>query len=130
VVINVRAGRGYLNEKINNYNIPNAVNYTCSTGQPGSCESGFNLFPSGNFLTNKDISIRKTFEADVSYYVSNLFGRHAFKFGYQLNKLFNDDNEGFVDTGVLDFAFGQTSNDKAGRERGFGIDPGALGVGS
>ncbi len=129
MVINVRGGRSYLNEKISNYGIPNAVRYTCSTGGfGGNCASGFSNFPT-NFLTVGDISIRRTLDADLSY-LANFGGRHEFKFGYQYNGLSNNDNEGYVDTGILDFQFGQTAAGKDGIQRGFGITPGALGVGS
>src|SRR6267378_6866634 len=129
LVLNVRGGRSYLNEKVSNYRIPDGPNYTCSVGRAGVCGTGFAQFPN-IFKTKKDISIRKTLDVDVSYLVNNLGGRHNFKGGYQLNKLFNDDNEGYFDTGTLDFAFGLTTTDRNGAERGFGKDAGALGVGT
>jgi hypothetical protein len=129
LVLNARAGRSYLNEKVQNYGVPDGPNYTCSNGRAGSCNTGFSLYPT-IFKTKKDISIRKTLDVDVAYLVNSFAGRHNFKFGYQYNGLHNDDSEGYVDTGVIDFAFGQTTNDKNGNERGFGKDPGALGVGT
>ncbi|MEP6818412.1 MAG: TonB-dependent receptor [bacterium] len=127
-VFNARAGRSYLNEKVNNYGIPTGPNYTCSNGRAGSCSTGFALFPT-IFKTNKDISIRKTLDLAASY-LFNAAGRHDLKGGYQYNALSNDDNEGYVDTGVIDFSFGQTVSDRNGNERGPGFDPGALGVGT
>ncbi len=133
----VRYGRSYLNEKISNYGVPNLVNYTCSTGRAGSCNTGFALV-GNNFSTNKDISIRRTFDANAALYVGNLGGRHSFKFGYQYNGLSNDVDEGYVTTGIIDYSFGGQVSDRNGCTRGFMVTPvagcptdtTALGVGS
>jgi hypothetical protein len=140
--INVRFGRSYLNEKVDAYGVPNAVNYTCSTGAPGGCTTGVSLYPSGNSATFKDISTRRTFDAVATYYVGNFGGRHIFKGGYQYNGLANDVSTGNTSTGTIDFSFGGTVSDRNGCTRGLPIilpanpapgcprDIGALGVGS
>ncbi|MEO6590127.1 MAG: TonB-dependent receptor [Pyrinomonadaceae bacterium] len=142
LVFNARYGRSYLNEKISNYGVPNIVNYTCSNGRVGICETGFALVPN-NFATVKDISIRRTFDANVGLYVNNFGGRHSFRFGYQYNGLSNDVDEGYAGTGIIDFSFGGNTTDRNGCPRGnipagtpiptgcsANPDPTALGVGS
>ncbi len=139
--LNVRFGRSYLNEKIDNYGVPNATNYTCSAGNGGAlgssgCTTGVSLFPNGNFGTFKDISIRRTFDVLVTTYLSNFGGRHIFKGGYQYNGISNDVATGNTTTGAIDFSFGGTTTDRNGCTRpnptpapGCPADPGALGVG-
>ena len=145
--INVRFGRSYLNEKIDAYGVPNATNYTCSVGNGGNlggtgCTTGVSLFPSGNFGTFKDISIRRTVDALATYYVSNFGGRHIFKGGYQFNGISNDVATGNTTNGSIDFSFGGITTDRRGCPRGIvpagtiippgcsaNPDPGALGVG-
>ena len=140
--INVRWGRSYLNEKVDAYGVPQATNYTCSTGNGGTlgstgCTTGVSLYPSGNSGTLKDISIRKTFDAIGTYYLGNLGGRHIFKGGYQRNEISNDVATGNTLFGSIDFSFGGTVTDRNGCLRpnptpapGCPADPGALGVGS
>lgn len=136
VILNARFGRSYLNEKFNNYGIPNSTQYTCSTGgAPLNCATGFSNFPS-NFLTNKDISVRKTFDVSAAFYF-NAGGHHGLKGGYQRNALRNDDDEGYVSTGSIDFSRGGVTTDRNGCVRpnptpvaGCPSDPGALGVGT
>ncbi len=105
LIVNVRAGRNFLNEKLGSYGIPRSVRYLCSTsgtpsGVAGSgCSAGFTNFAS-NYQTDYDVSTRRTLDADVSLVGINLGGRHNFKFGYQLNKLFNTTKQGYADTGV------------------------------
>lgn len=106
LVLNFRAGRSFLNEKLGSYGIPRSVRYLCSTsGNPASvpgsgCSSGFNNFVT-NFQIDYDVSTRTTFDGDASLIGVNAGGRHNIKFGYQLNKLFNTTNQGYVDTGQV-----------------------------
>lgn len=130
LVFSVRGGRNYLNEKDDSYGIPNQLRIRCTNssniGLPGvtpagACAAGFqNIGP--NSVTSKDISTRNTFDADASLLVDNLGGRHNFKFGYQLNRLFNDVDAGFFNTGSVIYNFGQTA-------RGIGGGPGEFGNG-
>ena len=96
LVISARFGRNYLNEKDSSYGVPAGPRIRClNGGSPAGvpatnpCASGFNS-TSDITTTVKDISTRKTFDADAAYLADNLLGRHNFKFGYQLNKLSND----------------------------------------
>lgn len=105
-VINLRAGRTFLNEKLGSYGIPNQLRFLCSTSGtpsaiPGSnCSSGFTNFPN-NFQVNYDVSTRTTFDADASLVGINFGGRHNFKFGYQFNRLFNTTDQGYANTGIV-----------------------------
>jgi len=125
LAINVRAGRGYLNEKINNYGIPNIPRIRCITAGPG-CGAGFASIPP-NFLTERDISIRKTFDVDATYLLSNFGGRHQFAGGYQRNAISNDVNEGYVGTGEVRLFYGRNFADNNGDARG--VASGAAGYG-
>lgn len=118
-VINVRGGRGFLNELDASYGVPNGLRIRClgsgtvlgglpDFGCGASNNVGFdNIGP--NSVTNKDVSIRNTFDADAQVFINNFGGRHIFKFGYQLNRLENDVDSGFFNTGRIDFFFGQTA---------------------
>lgn len=118
-VINIRGGRGFLNELDASYGVPNALRVRCLGsatvlgGLPGfgcgaSNTVGFDNI-GNNSVTNKDVSIRNTFDADAQVLINNFGGRHIFKFGYQLNRLENDVDSGFFNTGRIDFFFGQTA---------------------
>lgn len=98
---NARYGRGYLNEKSNNYGIPQATNYTCASFACSAGGAGYRLYQT-NSPTVKDISIRKTFDGNVGLYLNNFGGRHNFKFGYQYTGLSNDVDDGNVSFGTID----------------------------
>jgi hypothetical protein len=110
IVLNLRAGRTFLNEKLGSYGIPRSVRYLCSTtgnpaGVAGSgCSSGYTNFAS-NFQIDYDVSTRNTLDADASFVGINAGGRHNIKVGYQLNKLFNTTKQGYADTGVVVLAY-------------------------
>lgn len=125
LIFDVRGGRSYLNEKITGYGIPNVVRFRCITAGP-NCAAGFSSV-SDNFANVKDISIRKTFDANVSYYLSNFFGRHNLKAGYQYNQISNDADQGYVGTGEIRLFFGRTFPGLDGNPRGAG--PGESGYG-
>ena len=114
MVISVRGGRNYLNEKDSSYGVPSVTRIRClNGGSPAGvpatnpCASGFNSV-SDISKTAKDISTRKTLDADLTYMVDNLAGRHNFKFGYQLNKLFNDVDTGYFGIGEVRLFFNQS----------------------
>ena len=131
LVVNVRAGRTYLNEKLGSYGIPNSIRYLCSTASSASVAAAAGCAPgTQNFLTNFqtpfDISTRKTFDADASYLASGLGGRHQFKGGYQWNALSNSTRQGYANTGQLTLIWGsQTIANQTGQAPA----PGAIGVG-
>lgn len=115
LVLNFRAGRSFLNEKLGSYGIPNQTRYLCSTsGDPAlipggvaaaGCTRGFNNF-TNNFQIAYDVSTRTTFDADAAVVGVNLGGRHNFKFGYQFNKLFNSVDQGYANTGQVVLYYG------------------------
>ena len=102
ISIDVRYGRGYLNEKLNNYGIPQATNYICPDFSCSAGNAGYRLFQT-NSPTVKDISIRKGFDATLGVYLNNFGGRHNFRFGYQYTGLSNDVDDGNVSFGTLSF---------------------------
>jgi hypothetical protein len=109
LVVNFRAGRSFLNEKLNSYNIPAVTRFVCSTTNAGipagaGCSSGFQNI-GNNFQIFFDVSTRTTFDADAGLYF-NAGGRHALKFGYQFNRLFNDVNQGYVPFGIVVLFYG------------------------
>lgn len=108
-LLNFRAGRGFLNEKLDTYGLPRTTRFICNgTPQnvPGSnCSAGFQNV-SNNSARDYEVSERTTFGADASLYGVNFFGRHFFKFGYQYNRLFNDISEGYTNTGIVQLFYG------------------------
>ena len=130
-VVNVRAGRTFLNEKLGSYGIPNTIRYLCSASSSASesalhgCTIGQQNFAT-NFQIPFDVSTRKTFDADASYLVSGLGGRHAFKGGFQYNGISNTTEQGYADVGQLTMIWGtQTIANQTGQAPA----PGAIGVG-
>jgi hypothetical protein len=124
LVINVHAGRSFLNEKLGSYGIPNVTRYTCSTssifssattppttGAPttsqAQCNLGFASFPS-NYQVAYDVSTRTLFDTDASLVGLNFGGRHNIKFGYQYNGIFNTTDQGYRNTGVFVLAYGNS----------------------
>jgi hypothetical protein len=130
VVLNLRAGRTFLNEKLGSYGLPNGVRFLCSASGvpqnvPGSgCGAGFTNF-ANNFQIAYDVSTRRTLDADASFVGINAGGRHNIKVGYQLNKLFNTTKQGYADTGVVVLGYGISLSSQTGQTN----TPGALGFG-
>ncbi len=130
-ILSARYGESALNERLGSYGIPtNIPRVRCITGNTGvagvtpggTCASGFSSVPSV-FGTVRDISRRKTFDADATVIINDFGGRHNIKFGYQLNRLSNDVDQGYVDstrTGEIRFFYGRSS-------RGFGTVAGGIG---
>jgi hypothetical protein len=110
-VINFRIGRSFLNEKLSGaYGVTPMTRYLCSTSGnpqnfPGSnCARGYNS--GDNTVRNFDVSTRTTYDADVSFVGINAGGRHNIKVGMQYNRLFNDVQSGYVDTGYVVLYYG------------------------
>ena len=121
LVLNFRGGRNFLNEKLNSYGIPDSTRVLCSG------TSRFDLIPAGdygcsagdqnfanNFQIPFDTSTRTTFDADASLFGINLGGRHNFKFGYQFNRLFNETEQGYPETGYVILYYGRTIDEILG----------------
>ncbi len=110
LVLNFRAGRSFLNEKLNSYGVPAVTRFQCSTTNAGipagaGCVSGFQNV-ANNTQIFFDVSTRATFDADASLVGINLGGRHNFKFGYQLNRLFNTVRNGYTNLGIVTLFYG------------------------
>ncbi len=105
IILNFRAGRNFLNEKLGSYGLTPFTRYLCSTSGapqnvPGSnCNAGFNT--GSNFTTDFDVSTRRTFDIDGSFVGVNAGGRHNIKVGYQNNRLFNTVQNGYKSTGYV-----------------------------
>jgi len=112
MVLNFRAGRSFLNEKLNSYGLPRITRFICAAGwaastTPGSnCTSGFNNI-ANNFQINYDVSTRTTFDIDASFVGIEAAGRHNFKVGYQFNRLFNTVDQGYADLGIVQLFYGR-----------------------
>ena len=112
LVFNFRAGRNFLNEKLNSYGLPRVTRFVCAAGwaadtTPGSnCSSGFQNI-ANNFQINYDVSTRTTFDVDASFIGINAFGRHNIKTGYQFNRLFNTVDQGYADLGIVQLFYGR-----------------------
>lgn len=108
-ILNFRAGRSFLNEKLDSYGIPRITRFVCAgnpASVPGSnCSAGFQNI-SNNSVRDYDASTRTTFDAEGSVVGIDGFGRHNFKFGYQYNHLFNKIREGYADTGIVQLFYG------------------------
>jgi Carboxypeptidase regulatory-like domain/TonB dependent receptor/TonB-dependent Receptor Plug Domain len=111
--LNVRYGRGYLNEKSVNYGVPQVTQYTCISDGCSAGGAGYRNVPT-NSLTLKDISIRKTLDVTAGLYVGNFGGRHSFRFGYQYTGLSNDLDDGNVSLGTIDVNLSGTASDRNG----------------
>jgi hypothetical protein len=105
----VRYVRGFLNEKLGSYFVPNTTRFRCRTGGAAFCGAAGFQNTTNNFQVERDASTRQTFDAIASYLVGNLGGRHEFRAGYQLNKIKNEVSSGYADTGVANLYYGQTT---------------------
>lgn len=119
LVTTLRYARGFLNEKLNSYFIPESPRFRCRTvtgnaslglttaqiAALAGCVAGFQN-TTNNFAIDRDVSIRNTVDADFSYLVSNFGGRHEFKGGYQFNRISNDVSQGYRDQGIVNLCYG------------------------
>ncbi len=127
-ILAARYGKSALDERLGSYGIPDIERVRCIRGNTavpgitpgGTCGSGFSNVPTV-FGTSRDISERETFDADASAIFTGFGGRHNIKFGYQLNRLSNDVDQGYLNTGEIRLFYGESS-------RGFGtVVPGGVG---
>lgn len=110
-VLNFRNGRSFQNEKIGSYGLTAGQRFGVSTGSPiNPCDSsqinwpgtvnycrGFNT--GSNSVLIYDVSTRTTYDVDGSFVGVDAGGRHNIKFGYQLNKLYNNVDSGYTSLG-------------------------------
>lgn len=133
-VISIRGGRSFLNEKARpeegafSDGVPRTQRFICAVGDArGGCASGFQNFPS-NYAIDYDVSVRRTLDADVSYLVNDLAGRHGFKFGYQYNSITNNVSSGNRNFGIAQLFYGMPLAELTGNT-GLTPSPGAIGSG-
>ena len=146
----VRYTRGFLNEKLNSYFVPQTPRVTirqctgafaniaacrAASGVPADLATpvGFTN-TTNNTQILRDISIRNQINADISYLVSDFGGRHEFKGGYEHNKIFNDVERGYdaPNLGRFDLYYGRTTftNPFGFPNPPFAPRPGIAGVGT
>ena len=104
LVIDGRYNRGFLNEKLGNYFVPQFVEVAACT-----IDAGAQPFPctttGSSSQTVKDVSVRETYEFSGTY-IFEAAGRHELKGGYQRYTIFNDVQQGNNAYGSLSFFVG------------------------
>ena len=126
IVIDGRYSRGFLNEKLGNYFVPQFV-------QIAGCTNNTNPpieFPcattGANSITTKDVSVRESYEFSGTY-IFKAGGRHELKGGYQRYTIFNDVQSGNNAIGQLRFFIGTPISSL---QPGVQDTPGAIGSAS
>jgi hypothetical protein len=119
MVVTARGGYSFLNEKIGSYGVPNIVGseriFISGLSQTPPPEAGGVRGSANRPFSEQllfDVSRRRTFDVDASYFVSNFGGRHLFKGGYQLNALSNDVFTTFINQ--VSIRYGLTINQTSG----------------
>ncbi|MDH3530430.1 MAG: TonB-dependent receptor, partial [Acidobacteriota bacterium] len=108
--LNFRAGRVFLNEKLDSYGAIDQTRYLCSSvgtpqNVPGSnCSPGFNT--SSNFVNRHDANTRTSASIDGGLVGINALGRHQIRIGYQYDRVDREVNQGYVDTGYIVLYYG------------------------
>ena len=104
IVIDGRYSRGFLNEKLGNYFVPQFVEVAACTRDAGAAPFPCTTTGSSS-QTVRDISIRETYEFSGAY-LFNGGGRHELKGGYQRYTVLNDVQSGNNLYGQLSFFIG------------------------
>ena len=131
IIVSARYGYSFLNQKIGNYGIPpvGAPFFRCSFfSQNISAEAGCAAGDTQGVFTFEllfDVSTRHTFDIDGSFFMNALGGRHAFKVGYQLNRLANSISD--KSTPFISILYGETLSNLSGRP--LANNPNAIGAG-
>ncbi|MGZ5480897.1 MAG: TonB-dependent receptor domain-containing protein [Pyrinomonadaceae bacterium] len=102
LIFDARYSRGFLNEKLGNYFVPETVQiFSC-----GTPNVNFPCATTGaNTITRKDVSLRKSFESSVAY-IFSAGGQHELRGGYQRFTIFNDVQSGNSTVGRISFNYG------------------------
>lgn len=138
LVVTARGGYSFLNEKLGNYGIPSVAGGAVTRYLTNACDSG-TVAPAGfqtcgtqNFgavtQTVFDVSRRRTFDADASYFVGNFGGRHQFKGGMQWNGVSNNLLSTREDVIVMQFGPSRSIAAATGRSD-VPTSPGIIGIG-
>jgi hypothetical protein len=102
-IVNARYTRGFQNQKLGSYGIAAQPRIICqsvpaaSQGQAG-CIQGFSSVRTNDLIV-RDVSLRTTIDANVTYLVNSFGGRHEFKGGWQKSDITNDVLTGNPGTG-------------------------------
>jgi len=128
LVIDGRYSRGFLNEKLGNYFVPQVVQIAGCTNT-NTPPIAFPCATTGaNSITVKDVSLRTSYDVSAAY-IFNAGGRHELKGGYQRFTIFNDVQSGNNAIGQLRFFIGP-NNLISSLQPGLVNTPGAIGSGS
>jgi hypothetical protein len=124
LVFDGRYTRGFLNEKLGNYFVPETVQiFSC-----GTPNVNFPCTTTGaNTITRKDVSVRQSYEGSVAY-IFNAGGQHELRGGYQRFTIFNDVQSGNNAIGRLSFNYGTSITTLIGGN--VTASPNAVGSGS
>ncbi len=124
LVLDFRFSRGFLNEKLGNYFVPETVQiFSCGSANPNfPCST-----TAANTITRKDVSVRTSYDASASY-TFTAGGRHELKGGYQRYSIFNDVQSGNSTVGRISFNYGTPISTLLGG--GVTDTPGAVGSAS
>ncbi len=124
LIFDGRYSRGFLNEKLGNYFVPQTVQiFSC-----GTPNVNFPCTTTGaNTITTKDISIRQSYEFSTAY-VFGAGGQHELRGGYQRFTIFNDVQSGNNAIGRLSYNYGTSITTLIGGN--VTSTPGAVGSGS
>lgn len=130
IVANFRFSRGFLNEKLNSYYIPNETRFVCTgvdaRALGSGCQLGFQNITNNSQIAY-DASKRENYEGDFSY-LTSFAGRHEFKGGYQYATVSNDVKNGYTQTGIVQLFYGTNIQALSGSSDVV-ITPGQIGSG-
>jgi hypothetical protein len=110
LVFSGRFSRGFLNEKLASYFVPEFTRVQCF-GTPtvaNGCANGFT--DPANTRVVRDVSVRTNYEGDGTF-LFNAGGRHELKAGYQYFRIKNDVLRGYSDLGLLQIVNGTTCSE-------------------
>ena len=124
LIIDGRYTRGFLNEKLGNYFIPETVQlFSC-----GTPNVNFPCSTTGaNLITRKDVSLRQSYDFSAAY-IFNAGGQHELRGGYQRFTIFNDVQSGNSTVGRISYNYGTSISTLIGGN--VTATPGAVGSGS
>ena len=102
LILDGRYTRGFLNEKLGNYFVPESVQiFSC-----GTPNVNFPCSTTGaNTITTKDVSVRESWEGSAAY-IFNAKGQHELRGGYQRFTIFNDVQSGNNAVGRISYSYG------------------------
>lgn len=133
LVVSFRYGRGFLNERGNNYFIPTGNQYSCNYGNsgsttfPGACNTGY--VSASTTVNLRDVSVRTNYEGDATFSF-NAGGRHQLKGGYQHTGIFNDIARGFAQIVFLAYGDYRINNSGLAWSSTATPNPAAIGAGA